>query len=801
MGTLKTTFTIILLLFLGYSDLFSQISESPKTKLKGYAFDQKNIPLPFVSVALMQDNNPLTGAVTDEKGSFQLIWNFTQNTNYTIKLSSIGYISQIKSFTYPDTAILSHLTLTADNKTLNAVTITAKRPLIVRKADRYIVDVENSFLSQGNTGLEVLQKSPGIWVNPNGGISINGNQSVRVMINDVVQRMGAEELADYLRTLKSENISKIEVISNPPSEFEASGSGGIIHIILKKAREDGLLASIFTQYRQQNKKPYASAGTTFDYKIRNLYFLGSASYTKDKSYYLANYTITYPNSSVYQSATDRNNNNDRTQYRFGIAYDISKTQSIGIQTIGAFSKLVQSFDTGIDYTTGATVTSGLANSNWLRKPEVNSSTLNYSWKIDTLGSTLKVIADYTNSRKSETNHYSAVYNDPSQNSIYRTLTPNNTNNYSLQTDYKKVLKNKLQLTGGVKYTATQRDNELINEKFINNNWVLNTGRSNRFIYDESLLMGYTSIEKAIKRTSIKAGLRWEQTYVKGNSITSGEQFIRQYSGLFPSLFITQAFDEKQSNVLRLNYSRRLQRPAFNELNPYRLQIDDYLVIIGNPDLAPQYTHNIELGFNFKDGYSAELIFSTTEDVIAQLANPINNNLLEYQYRNFDKSTAYGFNINAPFTIKKFWTINNGFTLYYLSYGINGFTNKQTSFSAKSAHTFKFKHELNMDIYAEYRSPYVNANSRVAYSLYTDLGFSKRLLANKARLRLSISDPLNTAREKDITEYNNTRIEFYQKRPTRSLNLGFSYSLSTGKKFSNKKIDSGNSDERNRIEGG
>lgn len=799
---MKLNVFALCLLLLNCHYLLAQDKETSgsKTPLKGYITNKEKTPLSFVSVALFKDDQQVTGTVSDEKGHFVIDLALQPNQNYTLKLSSVGYLPLSRTFKYPDANGISHIVLTEDKNLLNAVTVTAKRPLVVRKTDRYIVDVENSFLAQGNTGLEVLQKSPGIWVNNNGSISINGNQSVRVMINDVVQRMDTEQLAEYLRTLKSENISKIEVISNPPSEFEAAGSGGIIHIILKKAREDGLINSFFTQYRQQNKKPYAAAGTSLDYKIKDFYLFGNASYSKDKSYYLATYNIVYPNNSIYISSTDRNNNNDRIQYRLGMAYDISKTHSIGIQTIGAVSKLVQSFDTGINYLTAAETTSGLANSNWHRKPNLSSSTLNYSWKIDSLGSSLKVIADYTNSNKTETNHYSSNYDDVSKNSTYRTNTPNTTNNYSIQTDYTKALKNSFELKGGAKFTATKRDNELINEDFINNSWVLNTGISNQFIYDESLLMGYASIEKTIKNTSFKAGLRVEQTHVKGNSITSNEQFSNKYTGLFPSLFITQSLNKEKSSVLRLNYSRRLQRPAFNELNPYRLQIDDYLVIIGNPDLLPQYTHSLEFGLNFKDGYSAEIYFSSTDDVIAQLANPINNNLLEYQYRNFNNSQTYGFNINAPVKIKDFWTINNGFSLYYLSYGINDFMNNQTTFSAKTAHTIKLKKQVDIDIYAEYRSPYVNANANVADAFYSGLGVSKRILNSKGRLRLYLADVFNTAREKDVTEFNNTRIEFYQKRPTRTLALSFFYTISSGKKFNNKKIEEGNTDERNRIGG-
>lgn len=769
-----------------------------RPQIFGNVSDQKNNALAFASVALLQEGRQFAGTMTDEKGSFSLSCNLLEDQKYTIKVSSVGYQTFMHDFVYPDTGFMHRVILTEEKNTLKTVVVTARRPLVVRKADRYVIDVENSFLANGNSGLDVLQKSPGIWVDHNGSIRIKGNQPVAVMINDVFQRMSSEELAEYLKTLKSEAISKIEVISNPPSEFEASGSGGIIHIILKKAREDGFVGSIFGRYQQQGEKPAAGGGISLDYKVKNLYLFGSAFYTKEKSYYLATTDIVYPDKSLYYSSTDRNNNNDRRQYRLGIAYDLSRTQYIGLQTVGADSKLLQSFITGIDYINSGSTTSGISDSYWIRNPGLTSSTLNYLWRIDSAGSSLKVIADYTGSNKTETNNFSAAYNDPLKDAVYRTNTPNNTNIYSFQSDYTKVLKNKTEIKGGVKFASTKRDNELINEDFTANEWVLDPSISNRFIYNEKLLMGYMSFERTVNKTSIKMGVRAEETYVRGNSLTSGRQFSKKYFGLFPSVFINRNINEARANAVHLSYSRRLQRPAFNELNPYRLQFDTYMVKIGNPDLLPQYTHNMEFGYDFKKGYSADVFFSSTSNTIGELANPVSNNVIEYQSQNFNNSSDYGFSFNAPVSLAPWWTTNTNLSFHHFNYTINNFNNDQTSFFAKSSQTINIKKIFDLDTYAEYRSPYVRGNSRLAHVFYFDMGFSRKILNKKVRLSLYFTDIFNTFHEQDVTAYNNTRIDFYQKRPTRTAIFSFNYSFSSGKKFTNKKIDQSNNEERNRI---
>jgi hypothetical protein len=745
--------------------------------------------LPFASVTLRQNRKVLTGCIADENGLFRLDYAFAAGSLYTLQCSTVGYETFSRDFIYPDTAFARQITLTAASQTLSTVNIVAQRPLVSRKADRYVINVEGSFLENGFSALEVLQRSPGIWVNNDGSIRIKGNQSVMVMINDVVQRMSADDLAEYLRALKSEAISKIEVISNPPSEYEASGTGGIVHIQLKKSRSDGQATSLYTQYRQQQKRPYISAGGLTDVKAGSLYFFGNAFLSSDESAYIGTYHIQYPDNSLFDSFTNRYNHNQRLQYRLGTAYDFSKDQSISLQTIGSTSKLEQSFITDIRFN----AVTGLSNSRWLRRPTQNSSTFNYLWKTDSLGSSLKVIGDYAYAFKTELNEFNSAYSEPTRNSIFRVNTPTTTRILSFQTDYTRALAGKAEWKGGLKYAGTDRDNELITEDIINNNWVRDPLASNHFLYHEQLLMGYTSIAKTWGKTSVKAGLRGEDTRLSGNSLTSGQQISKHYFGLFPSFFIS-------NETWHFSYSRRLQRPAYKELNPYRLQFDNFLVNIGNPDLLPQYTHNFELGLDLKGGYSAMLYLASTNNTISQFAQPIAGNVLEYQFRNFSGSTEYGANIDLPLQLTKWWTLSNSFSVYHLSYLLlNGQGNSQVSFFAKTAQTLKFPKLFDVSFYYEYRSPYASGNSRFGQVLFNELGFSRKFLkGDKGRVQLYFEDIFNTFEERERTNYNQTRIDFYQKRPTRTVSLQFNYTISSGKKFTNKKVDQSNNDEKSRL---
>jgi outer membrane receptor protein involved in Fe transport len=310
-------------------------------------------------------------------------------------------------------------------------------------------------------------------------------------------------------------------------------------------------------------------------------------------------------------------------------------------------------------------------------------------------------------------------------------------------------------------------------------------------------MFYSSLEKSIKQTNIKAGLRAEQTYSDGNVVNIGQQFSRKYFGLFPSLFITQTLNEAKGNAVYISYARRLQRPTLLQLNPNRWQFDSYTSQIGNPNLLPQYSHNIQLGYNFLNKYAVDIYFTRTENVIALVANSTNNNI-EYQMQNFNSSNQFGLNIAAPFTVMEGWSIMNNLSFYNLSYSINTYAANQTTLDARSIHNIVVKGIVDVDMIAGYRSASVTSNYTTPSMLYVDMVFSKKLFNNKARLRLYFTDIFNGMYEKEVTDNNSTFIDFYQKRPTRTASISFTYNFSSGKKISNKKMEQSGSEEKSRM---
>lgn len=765
-----------------------------QTCITGAVTTAENKALELVSIAIFKDSGFIAGAVSDKAGRFCLPSTLLLQTGYTLRLSLIGYQSLCRDFVYPDTAFLSNLVLRESEQRLKGLVITGQRALVTRAVDRYIVNVEGSYLAEGKSGLEVLRQSPGLWVDGNGSIRIKGSQQVTVMIDNVVQRMGGTELAEYLSALKSEDISKIEIIPAPPGEYEAS-AGGIVHVVLKKNRQQGLTGAVFAQYRQQGSKPYVGGGGSLDFKRNRLYVSGSLSFVRDKSTYTGYTHVVYPDGSIFHSPSERVNNNTRSQYRAGASYDLSPAQTITLQSTGSTGALLQYFSSAIYYRKQAGVVTGNAQTDWIRYPLLSGTTLNYSWKIDSIGSFLKLIADYTGSSKKETNTLLSNYNDTTENSHNRTATPSGTTIYSLQADYSWGRRRGTVFKTGVKYVATLRHNKVIGDDYQGGRWMADTGRSNNFLYKERLLMGYLSFEKMMRSTGIKMSLRGEQTDALGRSLTSNESITNRYFSLFPSLFINHVVNEEKENTVSFTYARRVTRPGYNDLNPYRLQLHDYTVLTGNPNLLPQFTHSLEAGYSLRHTYTATVYFQSAHNFIAQTASTVDSAVIEYRSKNFKRSKEYGMTFNASNKVGKLWRITTNLLLYRVRSELMP-TLMQTSFSIKSIHTITVEKIVDVDLYAEYDSPYLDANARRTSLFDLDIGAVRKMGPHK--LRLSLTDVFDSVHEKDITRYNHTRIDFYQKRPTRTLNLSFTYNFKRGKTFTQKKAEAANSEEKARL---
>ncbi len=776
--------------------LFAAANSNAQT-IAGRVLNIADQPLPFVSVVLQKADSFIIAGTTNEKGYFLLSTFLQQKQAYTMHLSAVGYQAKEISFIYPDTGLLKEITLAEDKKMLAEVSITAKPALLIRKSDRTIINVENGPFSNGFSATDVLQRTPGVWVDNMGNVMLKGTQPVTIMVNEVVQRLGAEELADFLRSLKSEDISRIEIIPIPPSEFEAGGSGGIIHIILKKGKKNGWSGSVNAEYWQQARKPYFTTGATLSYQHKKLYLYGSYSYVKDLRTITEKTSFIYSDASSFDNFTERNERIERQQYRISGVYDFSDKQTISFQSVVSKTKFHQLFQSNEVYQSNET-SYGKATSIKDRLFSLAGITLNYALRLDTMGSSIKIIADFSDNERPEKNAFNKMADDTSRQRIWRTNAPVNAKVYALQSDFTKTLNLKTIFRSGIKYASIARDNQLTTEDFIDMQWMLTPKQSNHFVYTESILMFYSSIEQTLKSTNVKAGLRAEETFSNGNEMISSTIFSRKYMGLYPSLSVMQTLNADKGTAITAAYSRRLTRPTLNALNPARMEFSNYASVTGNPNLLPQNSQHFSLVYQFLKDHSAELYLIRTNNYISLSANAGPNNSIDYLAENTGSTTQYGFEYNSTVSPLEIWTINTNFSAYRVSYRFNNKPYRQTTFYTQSFHTLTLTHIADIDFIAEYQSPFISTNLYTYGNFSMDLGFTKKLFKSKMKLRLAFTDLLNTSREKEWTEEKGNIISFYRKRPSRTVRLSFTYTFNSGKKVVNKTIDPGNAEEKSRI---
>ena len=763
----------------------------------GKVSNSLGIALEFASIKLFDESRLLSITSTDLRGNFRLAGAFRPGNRYNLQVSSIGHATQMLNISYDQQNDSLHIQLVPEQITLQSITVKAKKPPFERIADRLIVHVEGSILESGLNTLEILQRSPGLWVDPNGGIRIRGNQGVQVMINDVVQRMSAEMLAEYLRQLPAESISKIEIIPNPAAEYEAAGTAGIIRIVLRKNTLDGFRANILARYTQQGKDPYYNTGTIVDFRKSKFYISAVAAITRNDEYIRATNDVSYADQTKYYSYTDRYRKNKGYNGRITAVYEIDEKQHIGFQTLLTGSRNDQYFYTdNTHFRLSDTLYKKTVN-NWLTRPKQLSTTLNYAMKRDSLGSSLKLIADYVANVHREENKYILTELHTQEQERYINYSLSNTKIYSMQADWVQYYISDFNWLAGLKYINTVRNNEVLRENWQMDEWIKDPKLSNEFNYNEGLFMGYLALNYKRNHSALKLGLRAENTHVNAYSITSQARVKQNYLNLFPSIYFSQKLPESQHTFF-VNYAKRLRRPSFRDLNPYTLQIDDFILLQGNADLKPEFAHRLELGTQLKQGMSAELFYTYTRDKIALFTETIDNTVLAYQSRNFHHSVDYGINIFTSWKLFSWWSGQANAVWYKTKFELDSEDLSQQTWEISLSQQFKLMKRTDANIYFGYTSARKIANTKYAELFNSSLQISQRLMQDKAKLTLQVNDLFNTFREKEWTVRQGTTLDFYQKRPTQTFGISFTYSISKGKKIDDKKIEQSNSEVQKRA---
>jgi hypothetical protein len=782
-------------------------------QLSGTVKDETNgFPVPYATIALLRpDSSAITGVMTGNDGKF--IMQNVLACDYILQVSFIGYKKTFRRITIPAQSDLGNIILTESTTRMQEVVITADRPLVTMKADRFIVNVSGNIQNSGRNALDILRNTPGVLVTQNGDISILGN-SVQVWIDGRPSLMSSEQLQAFLNSMQGGEIDRIEVITNPSSRYDAEGSGGIIDIRTKKGLQYGLNGTLTAGYRQ-GRTDRENAGVNLNWRREKFNFFGNYTAYRTTSWEQINQI------NVIQTSTDAIEFDQNTisktikpslqnQYRVGIDYFINSKNIMGIIANGNFS------NSGSTALRGVTKISPAYNDiNYSEAENIRSSNsndiqvnMNYQSMFSKQGQQLDLDFDFAHFNYVPLQQITNRYYNPSRDVIsnpeqLRNTNPQITEIYSTKIDYTQPLWKNARAEMGAKASQSKTDNDLKYEEFGNGYWEIDTNRTNRFILSEQISAAYININQRLGKFSLQAGLRGEYTRVEGKQKTTSEVNDTTYFNIFPTFFVNYQISPK--HTLGISYSRRISRPDYSYLNPFEITLDAYSFSVGNPYLTPSYTHNVQLSYMFGQSLMTRIGYSITTDMI--MRTPVEDIVSQRHgttFDNFGRSRIVSAMANYRRQIGKIWTAN----LYVQgSYVINTSNEASGEFVNKGGMLVV---QLNNNITitptlsAELTGLYVSRMHRGYFVIEPQgnfsIGLRQMLLKNKMTLSLTINDIFYTYKDKMRAQYESVDYTLAYKRDSRyvSLTLRYNFGSSTVRAARNK--STGIEDEASRAGG-
>ncbi len=773
---------------------------------QGIAKDVQSVPIAFANVIALNSNNELiTGVITNEDGEFELVVN--SKDPFSIVISFIGNEDWKKEISEIGDINLGVITLQESNNELDEVVITAERPTIKRKVDRLIFNIEKSVIASGGDAVDVLKKTPGVRVDEDN-IGLIGKSSVRILINDRLTPLTGEDLSNYLRSLSSEDISKIEVITNPPAKYEAEGNSGLINIVLKKVKRDYFGGNIRTTYKQTT---YPSA------------FLGGGiTYQKDKWSLFSNINsgdgsieVTETNKIFYPAQKWDTDTKIRYFTKFvsgraGVDYDITDNTSIGIQYIGTTSRPdnEERTATNILNNTNSLDSLLLTNANSQRKTYYHSLNGHFKTVLDSIGKSITIDVDYftyENSldRINSTNSFlpngdiinnsTEVFQNKSNQDI-ETFTSGI--NFEWPTNFSN-----LEFGGKLSFIKNNSDVGAFN--FQDNIFIIDPSQSNTFKYLENTQAVYASASKSLNKWDFKLGARLEFTQTEGNSITLNQVNKNNYTKLFPTAYIT--YNPNENNSWSLNYGKRINRPSYSSLNPFRWYSNPYSYTEGNPFLQPSFIDNFELSHLFKNNLNTSFYVSITEDGSDQVTlTDSDTNIQATVRKNFLEEYVLGLSQTYTFSGVKWFES-------YLQYDL-GFSKIKSNipntideqdgfnfyFSVDNSFYFNSKKTLLGELNFWYSAPGVSGVDNITESYASDIGFKWLLFEKQFQISFVASDIFRTNENTIKSVVNDIRQEYRNYYDNRRFRISMVYRFGN-KNLRSKRKQFSNEEERRRTD--
>lgn len=794
-------------------------------RISGRVEDASQKPLEAFTASLVKaaDSALIKVELTDKSGQFT--FSGLSNGSYRIMVTGTGFT---KNFSRPVTIgnekqeyDLGPLVLAPQPKEMKEISVVAKKPFIEQKIDKMVVNVDAAVTNAGTNVLEVLEKSPGITVDGDGKISLKGKQQVMVMMDGKPTYLGQAELTNLLKSLPSSAVEQIEIMTNPSAKYDAAGNSGIINIKTKKNKQYGFNGSVNLNYTQGK---YWRTNDNFNLNYRNgkLNVFANGGYSKWNSFQNLDIKRTFRDpaikdvNAIFEQQSRMRNIEDNFNMKLGADYYISKKTTIGVVTTGLinpeeFSSVNMSYLMDPARHTDSVVIATNKNVvNWKN----GTANVNFRHVFDSMGRELTADLDYA--------RYAAVTDQRFVSSTYlpdmttllneqklRGDLPVGINIYAAKLDYTQNLwKGKLET--GLKSSYVTTGNAANYYEVKGQGEIVDYSKTNLFDYKESIHAAYLNYNRQFKKIGVQAGLRYEYTQMEGDQYGNPQRpdssFSRDYGNLFPTVFIS--YKAGKNHQWGLNMGRRIDRPAYQDLNPFLFFIDPYTYQAGNPFLRPQFTNNIEVSHTFKGFLTTTLNYSKTKDFHAEtfeqekLPNGDDGYATIVRKGNIGKRDNAGIAVSMQLPVKKWWSAMIYSNLSYSKFEgpVNGemIDVDAATLMLNLNNQFKFNKGWSAELSGFYRSKGAEGQILIDPMGQVAAGVAKQVLKGKGTLKFNVRDIFYTQVVTGSIDFQNTEAKFKNARDSRVGTLSFIYRFGKPMKAMPQRKTGGSKDEQNRV---
>lgn len=774
-----------LYIVIGFFFLGSLLINAQEVTISGKIIENgNNIPIEFATVLIADTTTkkPITGTTTNEKGAFTLT---ATTSNFYVEVSFIGYTTKkINAFSIVDNRIdLGTITLSEDVSQLDEVVVQAEKSTTVFKLDKRVFNVGTDISSTGASALEVLNNVPSVNVNIEGEISLRGSTGVQILINGKPSVLASEQ-GGALGSITADMIEKIEVITNPSAKYEASGTSGILNIVLKKSEKQGVNGSITLNTGIPNNH---SVGLSLNRRTEKFNLFSQIGYGRRTQPRDDNTSSFNKISNETLSTIGENDKNEKFfNLILGTDYHINDLNVITLSGNYAFEDEKENSSQNYRFLDNTqTLTDA-----WNRRELTTASNPKWRYELqykkdfeDNKDRSLLFSAlgtSFSKDKISNFNNTTSIGGNP--NTLQEARTDYAQNKYTFKLDYTHPFLEHYTIETGAQYVLDNVNNDYEVRDFVNDVWEIDTNFSNVFDYNQNVLGVYGTFAYEGEKWGFKGGLRLEDTKLKTKLVNTNENNNQNYTNLFPSAHTSYKINDDIS--LQAGYSKRIYRPNLWSLNPFNSFRDNFNISTGNPNLLPEFTDSFEVTSIFKFGggsLNLGIYHRQTEDVIERIV-AFENNISTSRPENIGTNNSTGVELNAKYspTNKITFTTDLNYNTFTRKgqFETTNFDFTGNSWTSRLTGKFKLPASFTVETTGNYRSKYKTVQSEIADNLFMNLGVRKKMMNGRLNASLSVRDVFASSRRQSITD----QVAFYRTSNSqrgRFVTLGISFGFGKG----------------------